>query len=99
MIYLRNVVSLELDREKCTGCGVCLKVCPHGVLARSGDIVQIVNQDSCIECGACAVNCEFDAIQVRSGVGCAAAVLNVMLGRTSTPCCGSSDESCTSSCC
>ena len=99
MIYLRNVVSLELDRDKCTRCGACMKVCPHNVLARDGDFVQIVNKDACIECGACAMNCEYEAIRVQSGVGCAAAVLNVMIGRTSTPCGGSADESCTISCC
>ncbi|RKZ09365.1 hypothetical protein DRQ25_06725 [Candidatus Fermentibacteria bacterium] len=99
MIYLRNVVSLELDRDKCTGCGLCLKVCPHNVLARNGDCVQIVNQDACIECGACAMNCESEAIRVQSGVGCAGAILRVMIGLTSTPCCGPSDESCRTSCC
>ena len=35
LIYLKNVVTLELDPEKCSGCGTCLEVCPHGVLARN----------------------------------------------------------------
>ena len=28
LIYLKNVVTLQLDQEKCTGCGTCLEVCP-----------------------------------------------------------------------
>jgi ferredoxin len=33
----------------------------------------------CMECGACSLNCPADAIEVKSGVGCAAAVLHSML--------------------
>ena len=33
LIYLKDVVTLQLDPEKCTGCGTCLEVCPHQVLA------------------------------------------------------------------
>jgi len=99
MIYLRNVVSLELDRKKCTGCGACLNVCPHAVLSRDGDYVQIVNRDACMECGACAMNCEPEAIRVRSGVGCATAMINASLNRSSAPCCGPTDNSSGSVCC
>ena len=34
-IYLKDVVTLRLDLEKCTGCGQCLMVCPHAVLVRA----------------------------------------------------------------
>ena len=29
--YLKDVATLELDIEKCIGCGRCVEVCPHGV--------------------------------------------------------------------
>jgi hypothetical protein len=32
-----------------------------------------------MECGACALNCEFGAIAVNTGVGCAAALINGMI--------------------
>ncbi len=32
LIYLKDVVTLALDEEKCVGCGMCLIVCPHAVL-------------------------------------------------------------------
>jgi hypothetical protein len=34
---------------------------------------------------------------VQAGVGCAAAVINAMLGRTDQPCCGPTDSGCSSS--
>ena len=86
-VYLSNVVTLKLDEEKCTGCGMCLEVCPHSVLEMNRTHVTIQNRDACMECGACSRNCPFDAISVDAGVGCAAAVINSMLGRTGRSCC------------
>jgi ferredoxin len=85
--YLRNVVTLALDEERCTGCLRCLEVCPRAVLARAAKRVAIVDRDACIECGACARNCSAGAISVQAGVGCAAAVVGGWL-RGSRPSCG-----------
>jgi len=73
--YIRNGATLELDQEKCTGCGLCTIVCPHAVLAISDKKAQIIQRDACMECGACSTNCPFAAISVQAGVGCAAAIL------------------------
>jgi len=86
-IYLSNVVTLKLDEEKCTACGMCLEVCPHNVLEMNRTHVTIQNRDACMECGACSRNCPFDAISVDAGVGCAAAIINSMLGRSGRECC------------
>ncbi|MEM5788114.1 MAG: mercury methylation ferredoxin HgcB [Syntrophobacteraceae bacterium] len=86
LVYLENIVTLELDREKCIGCGMCGIVCPRAVYAFSGKKADIVDKDSCIECGACARNCPAGAIHVRAGVGCATAVLNSMLGFKTSSC-------------
>ena len=86
--YLKNVVTLELDEEKCVGCGMCMQVCPHAVLSMNGiKRAEIGNRDACMECGACMRNCPTEALTVESGVGCAAAVINTMLGRDSASCC------------
>jgi len=85
--YLKNVVTLRLDQEKCTGCGMCLIVCPHTVLAMENGHVRIEKRDACMECGACARNCPSEALSVQAGVGCAAAVINAALGRDSASCC------------
>lgn len=87
MIYLKNVVTLELNEKKCTGCGMCLDVCPHNVFQMNGKSAHIIDHDACMECGACSQNCPAGALSVQSGVGCAAAVINSMLGRNGGECC------------
>lgn len=86
MKYLKNVVTLQHDVEQCTGCGMCLNVCPHRVFVPDGGKVRIADRDKCMECGACARNCPFDAIEVEEGVGCAAAILIGMLTGTEPTC-------------
>ena len=87
LLYLKNVVTLRLDPAKCVGCGMCLDVCPRAVFARSDGKVAIAFRDACIECGACQQNCAAGALSVRAGVGCAHAIINAALGRTSADCC------------
>jgi NAD-dependent dihydropyrimidine dehydrogenase PreA subunit len=101
MKYLKNVVSLELNRGECTGCGRCIEVCPRRVLNLQERKAEIINRDQCIECGACQRNCAFNAISVKSGVACAQAFFNAMFtggeavcgcdvndkGKTSSGCC------------
>jgi ferredoxin len=85
--YLKNVVTLGLDQDKCVGCGMCTAVCPHAVFALTNGKVGIEDRDACMECGACARNCPVEAVTVQSGVGCAAAVINAALGRKDSSCC------------
>lgn len=87
MIYLKDVVTLRLNEENCTGCGMCMEVCPHAVLSMNNGRIRIVNKDACMECGACVMNCPTVALSVQTGVGCAAAVINSALGREGACCC------------
>ncbi|MGP8281487.1 MAG: mercury methylation ferredoxin HgcB [Desulfomonilaceae bacterium] len=91
LTYLKDVVTLSLNKDKCTSCGVCLEVCPRNVLVRNNGSVDVVDRDACIECGACALNCPFAAISVKAGVGCAMAVINAALGRKGSSCCCTMD--------
>ena len=73
--YLKNVATLRLTQDKCTGCGKCTEVCPHGVFVLENSKAVIADKDLCMECGACARNCPVSAITVDANVGCAAAVI------------------------
>ena len=44
-----------------------------GTIEASGAL--IVDKDACMECGACALNCPANALEVNAGVGCAAAII------------------------
>jgi NAD-dependent dihydropyrimidine dehydrogenase PreA subunit len=91
--YLKNVVTLALDMEKCVGCGLCADVCPHRVFEAEGGKARIAERDSCMECGACALNCPVSAISVSTGVGCAAAVISGLVSGGEVSC-GCSDGEC-----
>ena len=89
--YLKGVTTLELFEEKCTGCGMCEEVCPQGVMRVESGLAAIFDRDACMECSACSRNCPEEAIAVQAGVGCAQAVINSALGRSSDICCGLED--------
>ncbi|MGA2326144.1 MAG: 4Fe-4S binding protein [Bryobacteraceae bacterium] len=74
MQYILNGHSLVLDQALCNGCGRCEEVCPQAVFSVVGRKAVIANRGNCMECGACRMNCPLGAIQVSSGVGCAAAI-------------------------
>jgi len=66
---------ITFDKEKCTGCSVCVNVCPHHVieLVDKKAVPKVIER--CVECGACQLNCEFDAITVTKGTGCLSAII------------------------
>lgn len=86
--YIPGVSTLALERGECVGCGMCARVCPHGVMEIRKKRAEIVDPDGCMECGACARNCPVAAIRVTPGVGCAAAIIRSWIGKGGTVCCG-----------
>lgn len=92
--YLRNVTTLALDAERCSGCAMCCRVCPHRVFAIFNGKARIEDRDACMECGACEKNCPTAAISVRNGVGCVTAVIRGALRGTAPDCQCGGDEPC-----
>ncbi len=75
--YIEGVSTISVDRQKCIGCSMCIRVCPHCVfILDNNKKVKFEDRDGCMECGACAMNCPVEAIQVNPGVGCAALIIS-----------------------
>jgi NAD-dependent dihydropyrimidine dehydrogenase PreA subunit len=96
--YLKDVVTLKLLPDKCTGCGKCIEVCPRQVFALENGKAVFEDRDLCMECGACSKNCPFGAIEVTPGVGCAYAIVMGWL-RGTEPSCDCSGGNNGGSCC
>jgi predicted Fe-Mo cluster-binding NifX family protein/ferredoxin len=57
-----------IDFEKCTGCGICIDVCPTGAIEVNQQVV--VNEEACNGCAACVSECPNEAIVIaRRKVG------------------------------
>jgi NAD-dependent dihydropyrimidine dehydrogenase PreA subunit len=61
--------EVKIDLEKCDGDGICVDVCPVAVfeLKEEGGNTKsyVVNQDECLVCMACVVQCPQNAIEVN----------------------------------
>jgi electron transfer flavoprotein alpha subunit len=55
---------IEVIRDKCVGCGVCIKACAYNAIRISDKLAEI-DTDKCTLCGACVQPCPFDAIIIR----------------------------------
>ena len=58
-------MKIIIDEEKCTLCGSCIDLCPaeEPVIELGEKAAEVVNLDNCIECMACEVNCEYEALE------------------------------------
>lgn len=56
-----SIAMLYVDENRCSGCGVCVNVCPHGAIAIE-DGKASITQSLCNHCEACAAACPERAI-------------------------------------
>ena len=54
---------IEIDREKCNGCGACVRACHEGAIALVDGKAQLMRDDYCDGMGDCLPNCPTDAIR------------------------------------
>ncbi|MCG9479048.1 MAG: FAD-binding protein [Actinomycetia bacterium] len=55
-------MDIKVLKDKCTGCGLCLRACLYEAIEIKDKIAEI--NDNCILCGACVEACEFEAIEM-----------------------------------
>jgi NADH:ubiquinone oxidoreductase subunit F (NADH-binding)/(2Fe-2S) ferredoxin/ferredoxin len=64
-----KLINYHIDKDRCSGCGACAKICP--VMAISGEKKKphIIDQKICIKCGACLNVCPeiYAAVYRKSG--------------------------------
>ncbi|MHA1882299.1 MAG: 4Fe-4S dicluster domain-containing protein, partial [Candidatus Thorarchaeota archaeon] len=57
-------MTLKFDRDACTGCMLCIKVCNFGAIEKDGDKVKF-DMDKCVLCGSCQEVCAPKAIEIE----------------------------------
>jgi len=51
--------------ENCTGCQLCLKICPAEAIQGKKKEPHIIDVEKCVKCSACKSVCKFDAVEIR----------------------------------
>ncbi|MFO7979433.1 MAG: HgcAB-like fusion protein [Candidatus Aminicenantes bacterium] len=66
-----RLFTVYLDKGKCRGAGFCEKVCPRNCfeIYEKTHSAEIPRASLCIQCGACIVQCPFDALFFKNPQG------------------------------
>jgi len=70
-LHQDRLLGVMLDEEKCKGAGFCEQVCPRNCyeVDRNRHMASIPRRGRCVQCGACIVQCPFDALYFKGPEG------------------------------
>ncbi|MCR5141660.1 MAG: NADH-quinone oxidoreductase subunit NuoF [Ruminococcus sp.] len=65
----KNLLSYEIVKDKCVGCGMCARNCPASAINKTDYIAPgkklpayEIDTSKCIKCGVCITNCKLKAV-------------------------------------
>ena len=65
----KNLMQYDIEKDKCFGCGVCVKACPANAIVKTDYVAPgkrlpayTIDQNKCVKCGMCIASCKFKAI-------------------------------------
>lgn len=62
------MATVTVDSARCTGCGICVKVCPENVFELKNiygkSVSTVIEESKCFACNACKIRCPEHAIEV-----------------------------------
>lgn len=79
---LRIKTIEKVEKDKCTGCGACMNICPKKAITmivdQEGFLMPYIEKNKCVNCGLCEKNCPAigEKSNLKNGVSCYAMMAN-----------------------